>query len=168
MPINKEVLDFLLDKLPSYAVCGVDVGAHTGEVSMALADKGLTVYAIDKVQSFEDPRIYMRVGDSVEMAENFMDRSVDIAFIDAGKKYHEVMADLEAWYPKVRGLICGYDCEVKYSDKNSDTQELIDEFADQEGYAYPWLHCGIIKGVHDFFKGEYGHDKYHQAWWKYL
>ena len=44
-------------------------------------------------------------------ATRFADRSVDFVWLDAGHRYEEVMADLQAWMPKLRdgGIIGGDD-----------------------------------------------------------
>ena len=49
--------------------------------------------------------------DSVKGAELYEDESLDFVFIDAGHLYHEVIADMNAWYPKVKsgGIFSGHD-----------------------------------------------------------
>lgn len=63
---------------------------------------------------------------SVEAATGFEDSSLDFVYIDASHDYDSVMADLEAWIPKVRRYIGGHD--------------------------YTADHPGVIKAVHDTFK----------------
>jgi hypothetical protein len=48
---------------------------------------------------------------SVEAAKQFEDGYFDFVYIDANHTYESVIADLEAWYPKVRkgGMIAGHD-----------------------------------------------------------
>ena len=48
---------------------------------------------------------------SVNAADLFKDRDVDFVFLDACKSYESVMADLEAWYPKISGygVLAGHD-----------------------------------------------------------
>ena len=48
--------------------------------------------------------------DSLEAAKTFKNKSVDMVFIDGGHEYEEVKADIEAWLPKVKKLMCGHDC----------------------------------------------------------
>lgn len=48
-------------------------------------------------------------GDSVNVAKTFADKSVDMVFIDGGHTYKAVKADIEAWLPKARKMICGHD-----------------------------------------------------------
>jgi len=48
---------------------------------------------------------------SVEAAKEFLDGTVDFVFIDAAHDYDNVLADILAWWPKVRpmGMIGGHD-----------------------------------------------------------
>ena len=48
---------------------------------------------------------------SVEAAKQFEDDYFDFVYIDANHVYEEVIADLEAWYPKIRkgGMLAGHD-----------------------------------------------------------
>ena len=49
--------------------------------------------------------------DSVQAAECEADESLDFVFIDADKHYNSVMADLQAWWPKLKpgGILAGHD-----------------------------------------------------------
>lgn len=48
---------------------------------------------------------------SLEAASSFEDESLDFVYLDADHTYQGVLADLEAWYPKVvkGGIFCGDD-----------------------------------------------------------
>jgi len=52
-------------------------------------------------------------GDSVEMAANIPDASLDICFIDANHSYDGCKRDILAYLSKVKGggIICSHDCE---------------------------------------------------------
>jgi hypothetical protein len=116
----------------------VEVGCWVGAGTEALlkACPG-TVYAVDHWQGSPDPGdathepakahdIYalflQHVGHysnlnilrmtSVEAAQHFEDKSVDMVFIDAGHnpKYGpSIVEDLRVWVPKCRRLLCGHD-----------------------------------------------------------
>jgi cephalosporin hydroxylase len=52
---------------------------------------------------------------TVEAADDFAPDSVDFIWVDAGHEYDEVMADLRAWWPKLRvgGVMGGDDLPMK-------------------------------------------------------
>ena len=89
-----------------------------------------------KRTSFADERRWFMRGESVEIAEEFGEGQLDFVFIDADHTYEGVLADLTAWYPKVRpgGLICGHD---------------IDNPLGKVGAEEPW---GVRGAVMDFMK----------------
>lgn len=60
---------------------------------------------------------------SLEAAEKFPDKSFDMTFVDGGHTKKEVKADIRAWLPKTRKLICGHD----YSDVWPDVKRAVDE-----------------------------------------
>lgn len=43
--------------------------------------------------------------DTAAAAEQFEDGSVDFLYIDASHTYDAVLADLVAWYPKVKTMV---------------------------------------------------------------
>lgn len=115
----------------------VEVGSWAGRSSDAiLSGKASKVYCVDTWQGAKDPQdltnpmakerdmlevFKKNVGHypnlnivhkpSVEAAKDFADKSIDICFIDAGHSYEEVLADIDAWFPKVKddGILCGHD-----------------------------------------------------------
>lgn len=66
-------------------------------------------------------------GTSIDVSSQFEDESIDFIFIDASHDYDNVLADITAWYPKLKpgGLISGDD------------------------YALCW--SGVIKAVDEYF-----------------
>lgn len=57
--------------------------------------------------------------DSVQAARWFEDKSVYFAFIDADHKYESVLADIQAWRPKIMpgGILAGHDIGLKYVER---------------------------------------------------
>lgn len=66
-------------------------------------------------------------GLSVEMAKKVKDESLDFIYLDGDHSYEGVLADLEAWYPKVKegGLVSGHD----YLNSNYGVQRAVLDFA---------------------------------------
>lgn len=62
---------------------------------------------IDPINNY----ITTEVGISHEVANRFLDNSIDTLFIDGGHSYNQVKADLDAWLPKLKttGIISGHD-----------------------------------------------------------
>lgn len=46
---------------------------------------------------------------SLEAVKQFPDQSVDMVWIDGGHDYDRITADIAAWWPKCRVLMCGHD-----------------------------------------------------------
>ena len=64
--------------------------------------------------------------DSLEAAGKFKDKSVDMVFIDGGHEHGEVMADIKAWLPKTKKLICGHDYYENYKGVKCAVDEIFD------------------------------------------
>lgn len=60
---------------------------------------------------------------SLEAAPTFTDKFLDMVFIDGGHLYEEVKADIQAWLPKARVMICGHD----YSERWPGVKQAVDE-----------------------------------------
>jgi hypothetical protein len=74
---------------------------------------------------------------SVEAAKQFEDGYFDFVYIDASHTYEAVVADLEAWYPKIRkgGMIAGHDYHnvIGFAGKRLNCKDGIDDFAKKVG-----------------------------------
>jgi predicted O-methyltransferase YrrM len=139
--IKKEVLatrkelPSLFDKMG--LKIGAEIGVYKGEYSriMLAGSKIERLYSVDmwKVSdgTFAESihaeckkrlgefgsRNEIVISNSVEASKKFADGSLDFVYIDADHTYDGCMADIVAWYPKVRsgGLVAGHD----YLDKGN-------------------------------------------------
>jgi len=129
---DKELL--VLRALASKSNDVVEIGCWKGRSTKELLDscRG-TVYAVDHWNGslhdltsipielhdvYEEfmknvgnyPNLKVLKGYSADIAKQF-DGKVDMVFIDAGHSYDECKADIEAWLPKAKKIICGHDYE---------------------------------------------------------
>lgn len=53
---------------------------------------------------------------SLEAAQEFQDGSLDLVFVDAAHDYENCLADIRAWWPKIRqgGFLAGHDYQHKF------------------------------------------------------
>ena len=70
--------------------------------------------------------------DSVAAADRYVDNSLDMVYLDGGHSYEQVLADLNAWYPKVKigGVISGHDFV----------------------FDHPVSRAGVVRAVLEFFE----------------
>jgi len=91
---------------------------------------------------------------SVSAASRFANGAFDWIYIDASHHYRDVLADLVAWYPKVRqgGLISGDDygdaTDVPYMTVDR-YEKALNGFIGREG-AITTSHMGTIRAVNEF------------------
>lgn len=55
------------------------------------------------------PNLRLLKMSSMEASAHFQPKSVDMVFVDGSHTYEDVKADLEAWIPIAKKLICGHD-----------------------------------------------------------
>ncbi len=104
----------------------VELGTHRGRsaaymaVEIARSNKRIHLWTIDVNQTLTDaaienlvdhPCVSITHGDATQFANVFEDASVDFLFMDANKEYEKLLADFDAWLPKMRigSVIAGND-----------------------------------------------------------
>lgn len=118
----------------------VDMWRDTGDVAQNdrfEAQEELSNYYRDLYHKYKDnDRVSIIREHSVQAATFFEDEYFDFVYIDADHTYEGVLADLQAWYPKVKmgGIIGGHD----YAEEGMDG---IDNWL---------LDFGVIKAVKEF------------------
>jgi len=73
---------------------------------------------IDRLAKF-NKRVRLIQGESTQVAKQFKQHSLDFIYLDADHSYNAVLADLQAWWDKVRpgGMFSGHDFYNRYSGK---------------------------------------------------
>ncbi len=75
------------------------------------------------VRMFENLIVYRM--DSLSASKRFLDTKVDMVFLDGDHSYGGLKADIMAWLPKTKKLICGHDYTGKFAAEH--VQKLIKE-----------------------------------------
>lgn len=109
---------YLLEHCPALTLTGVDIWQPQHEQDKCRESGGRS-YAEHDLEGY-----YTRVCRQAERfggrariwrmstqaaAQDVEDESLDFVFIDADHTYEGVSADIDAWLPKVRGMILGHD-----------------------------------------------------------
>jgi hypothetical protein len=77
-----------------------------GSVITTAADGAFNAF-MENVGTYDN--LVVLKGESSTVAKNFEGGKVDMVFIDAGHEYEEIMADIKAWNPLCKKIICGHD-----------------------------------------------------------
>ena len=85
-------------------------GSSNDVTSLIAVEEDVYNEFINNVGNYQNLKVLK--GNSVDMAESFNGNKVDMVYIDADHSYESCKADIEAWLPKCRKIICGHD----YSD----------------------------------------------------
>ncbi len=176
----------LFEKIAHPSVCVVEVGCFKCGTTHLLSDLvkpyNGKVYAVDTwpdIGMFNWVREYFRkcgitntnfmVMSSLEAANIFRYGSCDLVFIDADHRHSMVKMDIEAWLPIVKqgGILCGHDCEKKFTEWRPDQQiDIIEHAEDDKGLVQ--CHPGVIRALYEIFQDDYDHWGPGRIWAKQL
>lgn len=122
------------------AEIGVRLGVFSRQIAKHWTGKILCVDRWPDEEVYEaakyvlnfDPFVVLR-GESVDIAKQVQDLSLDWVYLDADHERKAVEADLAAWYPKVRpgGLVAGHDYIVH---PDFGVVEALSKFCANHGY----------------------------------
>lgn len=109
-------ISFLADMIRSGQVLATCVDPWTGNSDPKDPTHGQDVYAdfqgnMERLGLWGHPALHVMREPSVTAAARFGAESLDLVMIDADHEYTHVLADLVAWWPKVRegGVLMGHD-----------------------------------------------------------
>jgi SAM-dependent methyltransferase len=108
-------------------------------------------------QMLPDSRSLLIRDMSCNVVNTFEDNSVDVVYVDADHKYEPVLADIRAWYAKVKpgGILCGDDyIDGSHIEKFGVIQAVKDfaaennlKFAITGGPNPTWVFCKNTTGL---------------------
>ncbi len=195
-PDDQKALGYLANQAAKPSAMLAEIGSWKGHsayiISKEIKEKGGHLYCIDhwkgnigtkNIEEIAEKNIYElfehnmvtlgvrdyitpMIMDSMTAVGEFVDGSIDFLFIDADHRYTPFMDDLTHWYPKIKkgGIICGHDCETKYSWEIKEVKDRIDNHLEMDfDRTY---HCGVIKGLYDYFNDDYTLMKDSKIWMK--
>lgn len=93
-------------------------------------------YVRNKLLKYGAERAKLLCVPSVTAADSFTAESVDIVFVDGDHRFEPVLADLKAWWPKVRsgGRLCGDDFPM------ADVSKAVKLFSQEIGVSFELLY----------------------------
>jgi len=130
--------EVLLQKLPTLTLLMIDkwseepvdspywLGDSDGRKLQRQLDEEMSL-AISRTEFAQDRRCVI-VGRSLNVVKLIADKSLDLVFIDADHTYDVVLADIRAWFPKVKpgGVLSGHDF-IRQSDVDRAVHKWISE-----------------------------------------
>lgn len=137
---------------------GAEIGVRFGDFSKSIGDSyDGTIFCVDlwlddedynKAKALlSDSKYLLAKAKSLEFVKHVPDKSLDFVYIDANHHYKEVLADLKAWYPKVRhgGIFSGHDY-CHYQD--IEVIKAVDEWCKENNYSIK-----LTTAPEDYFEG---------------
>lgn len=145
---------------------GVEIGVLSGDYSEKLcqANPELKLYGVDPYEAYSQHRNQQQLDEfyqqakiklavfknyhfvrqpSIEAAKHFADDSLDFVYIDGAHDLLSVLADLNAWSPKVKpgGIISGHDYIRRREPTNHYVVQAVNLFIKDNNIS-PWFLLG--------------------------
>lgn len=139
------------------AEIGVQYGVFSKQIAQFYSGKIIcvdlwgdeSIYAEAKANLANADKFKLYRADSLTIAEFVPDGTLDWVYIDANHHYRELLADIDAWYAKVRpcGIVAGHDYCT--SDADIEVIQAVDEWCAAHNYT-PTIVCGDS----DYYNGK--------------
>jgi len=119
---------FMAEKIKEYnkkiEFYTIDTFVYTDDYDRDSVGKSFYEEVVNNLKYFSDLNIIK--GLSHEIAQQFENDSLDFVFIDGDHSYNGVLADLTAWFPKVKigGVIGGHD----YIEPSCGVKTAVDQY----------------------------------------
>lgn len=87
---------------------------------------------VENLSSIDKTRYELVKGVSPVISSKFEDAFFDVVFVDADHEYEPVLADIRAWYPKVKsgGILFGHDYDMPWTGVIT----AVDQFCRENDY----------------------------------
>lgn len=117
-----------------------------------------------------DELVHPIVMESALAATIIRDEIADLVFIDADHRYQSTKLDIGLWLPKVKkgGILCGHDCEKRYTDFTPAEQQMIQDYGDSDYFSPLQCHAGVVRAVYEHFGNDYEIGRDSKVWFKRL
>ena len=145
----------------------MDLGGHIWGVDL-WPDKEVWKKFVEATWShMANGSLYLFRISSERAMKMFANEVFGLIFIDADHRYSYVKQDIIGWLPKVKegGILCGHDCEKKYTQYSKDKQQEIDKHAEDEKTSFD-CHPGVVKALYDVFNDDYKRYPKSRIWYK--
>jgi predicted O-methyltransferase YrrM len=155
---------------PPEFVIGAEIGVSHGDFSKNILEvrKNIKLYCIDtwetnyqlitpstawdttvvQLSKYKSSNYELVKGKSPEISNQYADNYFDFVYIDADHLYEPVLADVEAWYPKVKsgGILFGHDYSLPWDG----VIKAVDYFCKKNNYQVGLIHSkGYVDGDQD-------------------
>ena len=130
-----------------YLEVGVDKGKSLS-VARMVAEPGVEVIGVDLR---DDPHVsgtlFFQMDSQTPKTGRFVNRQVDVLFIDGDHSYEGCKADIATWYPHMakHGVMLFHDCDASSPGVVKAVKEFIKEYGFKDVYYDPRQRCSMSR-----------------------